>query len=37
MKLNRKVYWDPVKEAFKNNDTEATALLSRARRKKYDF
>lgn len=37
MKLNRKIYWDPQKEAFKNNDSEATALLSRPRRKKYDF
>lgn len=37
MKLKRKIYWDPVKEAFKNNDKEATAMLSRPRRKKYDF
>lgn len=37
MKLKRKIYWDPAKEAFKNNDKEATALLSRPRRKKYDF
>jgi predicted dehydrogenase len=37
MKLKRKIYWDPEKEAFKNNDTEATAMLSRPRRKKYDF
>ena len=37
MKLKRKIYWDPVKEAFKNNDTQATAMLSRPRRKKYDF
>ncbi len=37
MKLKRKVYWDPRKEAFKNNDQEATAMLSRPRRKKYDF
>jgi predicted dehydrogenase len=37
MKLKRKVYWDPAKEAFKNNDKEATAMLSRPRRKKYDF
>jgi predicted dehydrogenase len=37
MKVKRKIYWDPEKEAFKNNDAEATALLSRPRRKKYDF
>jgi predicted dehydrogenase len=37
MKLNRRLYWDPVKEAFKNGDKEATAMLSRPRRKKYDF
>lgn len=37
MKLKRKVYWDPAKEKFKNNDKEATAMLSRPRRKKYDF
>lgn len=37
MKVNRKIYWDPAKEAFTNNDAEATAMLSRPRRKKYDF
>lgn len=37
MKLKRKIYWDPEKEIFKNNDKDATALLSRPRRKKYDF
>lgn len=37
MKLKRKIYWDPAKEAFTNNDKEATALLSRPRRKQYDF
>ncbi|HEV8284191.1 MAG TPA: Gfo/Idh/MocA family oxidoreductase [Chitinophagaceae bacterium] len=37
MKLKRKIYWDPVIETFKNNDKEATAMLSRPRRKKYDF
>ena len=37
MKLKRKIYWDPDKEMFKNNDKEATAMLSRPRRKKYDF
>lgn len=37
MKLKRKIYWDPEKETFKNNDAEALAMLSRPRRKKYDF
>jgi predicted dehydrogenase len=37
MKLKRKIYWDPVKETFSNNDKEAMAMLSRPRRKKYDF
>lgn len=37
MKLERKIYWDPVNEVFKNNDKEAAAMLSRPRRKKYDF
>jgi predicted dehydrogenase len=37
MKLKRKIYWDPDKEQFKNNDREASAMLSRPRRKKYDF
>ncbi|HVU94793.1 MAG TPA: Gfo/Idh/MocA family oxidoreductase [Puia sp.] len=37
MKLKRKIYWDPVRERFTNNDKEATAMLSRPRRKKYDF
>jgi hypothetical protein len=37
MKLKRKIYWDPATETFKNNDKEATAMLSRPRRKKYDF
>ncbi len=37
MKVNRKIYWDPKKEQFKNDDKEATAMLSRPRRKKYDF
>lgn len=37
MKLRRKIYWDPQREAFKNDDKEATAMLSRPRRKKYDF
>ena len=37
MKVNRKIYWDPKNEKFKNDDKEATAMLSRPRRKKYDF
>jgi predicted dehydrogenase len=37
MKLKRKIYWDPAKETFTNNDKEAVAMLSRPRRKKYDF
>jgi predicted dehydrogenase len=37
MKLKRKVYWNPEKEMFTNNDAEAIAMLSRPRRKKYDF
>jgi hypothetical protein len=34
MKLKRKVYWDPIKEQFRN-DTEANAMLSRAQRSPY--
>jgi predicted dehydrogenase len=34
MKLQRKVYWDPEKEIFKNDD-EATAMLSRPQRPPY--
>ena len=34
MKLPRKLYWDPAKERFKNDD-EANALLSRPQRKPY--
>lgn len=37
MKLKRKIYWNPQTETFSNNDKEATAMLSRPRRKKYDF
>ena len=37
MKLKRKIYWDPVRETFTNNDHAAIAMLSRPRRKKYDF
>ena len=34
MKLRRKLYWDPEKEQFKNDD-EANAMLSRPQRKPY--
>ncbi|MFD1139949.1 Gfo/Idh/MocA family protein [Larkinella insperata] len=34
MKLNRKLYWDPTKEQFKN-DAEANSLLSRPQRATY--
>jgi predicted dehydrogenase len=34
MKLNRKLYWDPVKEQFKN-DAEANKMLSRPERAAY--
>lgn len=34
MKLNRKLYWDPKKEQFKN-DAEANGLLSRTQRSPY--
>src|SRR4029453_6764896 len=34
MKLKRKLYWDPVKERFKNDD-EANAMLSRPQRPPY--
>src|SRR5436190_2030630 len=37
MKLKRKIYWNPVNETIGNNDKEALAMLSRPRRKKYDF
>ena len=37
MKLKRKIYWDPAKEGFTGKDEAATAMLSRPRRKKYDF
>ncbi len=35
MKLNRKIYWNPKKEKFKN-DAEATKMLSRPQRKGYE-
>jgi predicted dehydrogenase len=34
MKTNRKLYWDPIKERFKNDD-EANAMLSRPMRAPY--
>lgn len=34
MKLNRKLYWDPINERFKNDD-EANAMLSRPKRAPY--
>lgn len=34
MKLGRKIYWDPVKERFKNDD-EANSMLSRSQRWPY--
>ena len=34
MKLDRKLYWDPVRERFKNDD-EANAMLSRPQRYPY--
>ncbi len=34
MKLDRKLYWDPVKERFKNDD-EANSMLSRPQRYPY--
>jgi predicted dehydrogenase len=34
MKLKRKIYWDPIKERFKNDD-EANAMLSRPMRAPY--
>jgi len=36
MKLDRKVYWDPAKEKFKNDD-EANKLLSRPHRAPYSI
>ena len=34
MKLNRKLYWDPARERFKNDD-QANAMLSRPQRAPY--
>ncbi|KAA6300163.1 MAG: Glucose--fructose oxidoreductase [Candidatus Ordinivivax streblomastigis] len=36
MKLNRKLYWDPILERFKNDD-EANTMLSRPHRHPYNF
>jgi hypothetical protein len=36
MKTKRRLYWDPVKERFKNDD-EANAMLSRPQRAPYMF
>jgi predicted dehydrogenase len=36
MKLKRKLYWDPIREKFRNDD-EANALLSRPKRYPYIF
>ena len=36
MKLNRRLYWDPVMERFKNDD-EANSMLSRPHRFPYNF
>ena len=35
MKLNRKIYWNPEKEKFKD-DAEATKMLSRVQRKGFE-
>ncbi|MFM7356966.1 MAG: Gfo/Idh/MocA family protein [Sediminibacterium sp.] len=37
MKIKREICWDPIHETFSNLDPEANALLSRIRRKEYDF
>lgn len=37
MKVKRKIYWDPTTETILKGDAEAMAMLSRPRRKKYDF
>jgi predicted dehydrogenase len=36
MKLNRKLYWDPILERFKNDD-EANAMIARPHRPPYQF
>jgi hypothetical protein len=34
MKLKRRLYWDPVREQFKNDDA-ANNMLSRTQRERY--
>jgi hypothetical protein len=36
MKTKRKLYWDPAKERFKNDD-QANTMLSRPQRAPYGF
>lgn len=36
MKLNRKLYWDPILERFKNDD-EANSMVARPHRPPYNF
>lgn len=36
MKLNRRLYWDPILERFKNDD-EANAMIARPHRPPYNF
>lgn len=36
MKLNRKLYWDPILERFRNDD-EANAMIARPHRPPYNF
>lgn len=36
MKLNRKLYWDPIRERFKNDD-EANSMISRPQRPPYNI
>jgi len=36
MKLNRKLYWDPILERFKNDD-EANSMIARPHRPPYNF
>jgi len=36
MKVSRKLYWDPIRERFKNDD-EANAMLSRVQRYPYNI
>lgn len=36
MKLNRKLYWDPINERFKNDD-QANAMIAKPHRPPYNF